>query len=550
VATFEKRHNRSTTLPRDEQCAPELVGRDHEVESLLARISGIAGSGAVVNIYGGTGTGKSVLLQYVSHHAKAQGFAVISVTGSPAESQFPFAALERLVRPLLGGMDDLPPAYGAALRAVTEMDTTAQTDRFVLGRATLSLLEVRAAQSPVLLLIDDADYIDRPSAEIAAFVARRIHGAEILVVTAGHKPFRSASDDAAATELHLDGLDAAGSERLLTMTSPELSKPLREWVLRYAEGNPLALTELPNALAARRSPTVPTELRVPLTARLAAAFGPARWHLPEESNALLLVAAAEDGCSIVETLEATSYLTGLDDLDNALERARAARLIEIDGTDFRFSHALVRAAVYGDASHAERARAHRAIAATLQGQQERIAWHEAATLLRPAEAAAASLETAAFRQARRGNAMDALAAWERAATLSEDPHRRIARLLEAAKLAGEVGERPTLIRTLDKLNCLEATATERARAASIQARFESGVQPTRMQVISLVDLASEQADEGETGLALDLLTCAAVAAHGFGAGADLLPAIDTSARRITCDDFDVRILTIHALAGP
>jgi DNA-binding CsgD family transcriptional regulator len=475
---------------------------------------------------------------------------VISVAGSPAESEFSFAALERLVRPLFAGMDDLPPAYVAALRAVTEMDQAAEADLFVLGRATLSLLEVSAAQSPVLVALDDADCIDRPSAEVLAFVARRIHRAQILIVTAGHNPLRGASDDSTAIELYLDELDAVASERLLDIISPDLSPPLREWVLECAAGNPLALTELPTALAARQSPAVPTDLRVPLTARLAAAFGPGRWHLPEESRALLLVAAAEDGCSIAEALDAASYLTSLDDLGDALERTRAARLIQIDGTDFRFTHALVRAAVYEGASHAQRARAHGAIAATLQGQQERIAWHEAATLLRPAEAAAASLETAALRQASRGKTTEALAAWERAATLSEDHHRRISRLLEAAELAGEVGARPVLIRTLEKLNCLETTAPQRARAASILARFETGAQPNRMQVISLVDLASEQVDAGEVGLALDLLTCAAVTAHGFGTGADLLPAIHANARRISRDGHDVRFLAIQALAAP
>jgi DNA-binding CsgD family transcriptional regulator len=403
-----------------------LHGRDAE----LAELGDLLGrarkgvSGALV-VRGDAGIGKTALLAEVT--SLADGFRVLRATGAEEEAGLPFAGLHLLLRPVLDRATALPSVQAQALRGALGLAEAGPPDRFLVGLAVLSLLAELAVGQPLLCVVDDAHWLDRASADALLFAARRL-GNESVVLLFGTRP--GAFPAAGLPECNLRGLSAQAAADLLGTSLP----PERRYrILAEAAGNPLALLELPRALAdsGREDP-------LPLTDRLRNAFESQLGGLPAPARTLLLIAAAEGTGELAPILRAAASLgASLADLDTA----RAAGLVEVTGSTLAFRHPLIRAAVQHAAPLAMRRAAHQALAGALDGpgQAGRRAWQRAAAAAGPDEEIATALEQAADRSRERSGEAGTLSWYERAAELSTDPAAKARRLTLAAEAAAESG---------------------------------------------------------------------------------------------------------------
>jgi hypothetical protein len=374
-----------------------LRGREHERETLAGLLGAVRGgrSGALL-LLGEAGIGKTSLLDDMT--AAAGDLAVLRVAGAEAERELPYATLHQLCGPLLAHLDRLPPPRREALQVVFGLVGGPPPEPFFVGLAVLSLLAEAADGKPLVCVVDDAQWLDEASARTLAFVARRLV-AESVVIVFGLR--ETAGDTvrhlAGLPELRLTGLPEPEARALLAAVAPwPLDADVREAILAEARGNPLALRELPH----HWSPV-----------RLAGGFGLTRGRieesylrradgLPAQSRLLLLLAAADPVGDPLLLRRAADHL-GLD--REASDPLRAAGLMEI-GTRVVFRHTLVRSAVYGAASSADRRRVHEALAeVTPPGSDpDRRAWHRAHATAGADEEVARDLEVSAGRAQARG----------------------------------------------------------------------------------------------------------------------------------------------------
>ena len=356
------------------------------------------------------------------------------------EKKISFAGLHQLLRPVLHLAEGLSSRQRAALLAAFGMTKEVAPELFLTGLATLELISDAAESSPVLLVIEDAQWLDQASCAVLAFVARRLAAEPALMLIAMRDGFPDPFDEAGLTELRLQGLSEKPAGELLDSRAPGLGPLLRERLLQDAAGNPLALIELPAALRSEHldeGALLPSHL--PLTARLERAFASRASGLPSDTRSLLLAAAADDAAVLAEVLNAAAILEARAVTVDAFAPAIAGGLVEIQGTQLQFRHPLVRSAIYQAAGLPKRQAAHAALAQVLASQPDRQVWHRAAAALGPDEQVAAELEEAAARARQRGAVAAAVAAQQRAAELSENPVRRGGRLLRAAEMGFEFG---------------------------------------------------------------------------------------------------------------
>ena len=452
---------------------PALYGRGEELAAVGRLVEGMrAGRAGALVLTGEAGIGKTALLDAAEQ--MAAGARVLRVTGVESEAELPFAALHALLRPALDEAGALPARQAAALRGAFGMTQEAVADRFGVGLGVLSLVAELAESQPVLLLVDDAQWVDRASADALAFAARRLHAERIAVLVA-------ARDEPGETlpglpELRLGGLDRAAAEQLLA--GDGLALAVRDQLIADAGGNPLALVELSRGLSAGERAGSVTPLALPGASpagRVQQAFTARAAALPPACRRAVLVAALAGMADLAEVSRAVAAGGGsLTDLAGA-ERAG---LVRVTAAGIIFSHPLARAAVVADSDVAERAASHRALAAVLDG--DRRAWHLAALADGPDEQVAAELDTAAQHATRRGSRAAASAAYERAATLSAEPAARGRRLALAAEAAGYAGQLPRaadLAEQADQL-ALEPEAAATLAPVRAQLQFEAG-QPAR-----------------------------------------------------------------------
>ncbi len=302
--------------------------------------------GATLVFSGEPGIGKSAVLDVAKQQARKRGFSVLAMTGVLAEVHLPFAALEQALRPLMKRTERLPPRQQSTLLAAFGItDEGVAPDLFLVALATLTLLTESATRKPILLVADDAQWLDQETYDVLAFVSRRLSSDPIVLVTAIRDGFSRSFGDADTLRHRLSGLDDAAAERLLDTHAPGLSADLRRRFLREAAGNPLALVELPRG---ERAADVRDAPWLPLTERLERAFSSRLSELPNAARTLLFVAAENDGTSLHEILRAGEVLLGEQVEVDVLEPAISAKLIEIDGTEVRFRHPLVRSAHTSD----------------------------------------------------------------------------------------------------------------------------------------------------------------------------------------------------------
>jgi len=439
--------------------ARPLLGRDRELARLYALVDGIEEEGGALVVRGEAGIGKSALFAAAKERALEQGVAVVSTTGALSEAQLAFAGLHQLLLPLLGGLAALPDPQRGALEAAFGIAEGDAPDLFLIGLATLGLVAERAAETPLLFVVDDAQWLDRPSSEVLQFVARRIESDPAVLLFAVRDGVPSLFDDAGLSELPLAGLDQDASNALLDLVAASLPDDLRRRILEEAAGNPLALIELP-AAAAERGTRAAQPGPLPLTARLEQTFASRLTTLDTDVQRLLLLSALDD-LDLAELSRAARRPLRPDDLAPAI----AAGLGTLDSGGFRFRHPLIVSAVKQAATADQLRAAHAALSEALANEPDRAVWHRAAAASGPDEAIALALDAVAERATLRGARDVAVSALERAAELTAEPQRGAQRLFLAGERAMELGRSTDAVRLLHAAQKVGLPAPERAMAS-------------------------------------------------------------------------------------
>jgi DNA-binding CsgD family transcriptional regulator len=416
-----------------------LYGRDAERAEIggLLEAARDSRSGALV-LRGEPGIGKTALLR--DARDRAGDMHVLSARGVESESDLPYAALFQLLRPALDQLEQLPPPQATALRRALGVEDGAAEERFLLFAACLSLLSELSERRPVLCLVDDAHWLDTASADALLFVARRLDAEGIAMLFSAREGDVKVFEAADLPSLRLEGLDDEAAAALLARVAGEAAPSVRHRLIEQSRGNALALVELPSALSeAQLAGSEPLPAELPLTDQVESIFLERVRRLPEETQRLLLLAAADDS-EDARLVTRAAELLGVG--PRALDSAEQADLVSVHATRLEFRHPLVRSSVYGAATSSERRSAHRALAAALAAEEEhadRRAWHLAASVLEHDEDAVLALEEAAERAEERAGYMAAARALARAAELSVNGVARGRRLVGAARAARIAG---------------------------------------------------------------------------------------------------------------
>jgi DNA-binding CsgD family transcriptional regulator len=415
--------------------AAELLGRRSERGALEQLVGAVrAGESRALVLRGEPGVGKTALLERMID--QASGCRVLRTAGVQSEMELAFAALHQLLAPALDHLDRLPGPQRDAVQTAFGLGRAPAPDRFFVALAVLSLLSEVAEEQPLICVVDDEQWLDRASAQILAFVARRLDAESVGLIFAARVP----SDELAGVpELMVERLREDDARTLLdsVLTGP-LDARVRDRIVAETRGNPLALLELPRGFT-------PAELAggfglpgsVPLSGRIEESFERRLEALPAETRILLLIAAAEPLGEPVLVWRAAER-SGIP--IEAATSAADAGLLEL-GARVQFRHPLVRSAAYRSASVQERRDAHRALAEVTDPEvdPDRRAWHRAHAAPGPDEDVAAELERSASRAQARGGIAAAAAFLERAATLTPERAGRARRGLAAARAKRDAG---------------------------------------------------------------------------------------------------------------
>src|SRR6266540_639536 len=448
-----------------------LAGRSNELELIDSLLAGHSRAGPGLLLRGDPGVGKTALLEVAAARAEAAGMRVLRASGVKFEAEIGFSALHQLLYPLRDRADRLATHHRDALHHVFDLTPGPSLDPLIIT-AVLALLRGAAAECPLLLVVDDVPWVDRASATVLGFVARRVGTDPIVFLASARTGAGGVFDQVRLPEREIGPLAEQPAATLLDTRCPGLAPPVRRRLLDEAAGNPVALRELPESLTDRQgSGQDPLPAFLPLNRRLEAIFAVEVQTLPAPSRKLLLLAALEPDASMaVIRTAARSAAPGHTDVDD-LDTAWRADLVYVDPITghVSFRHPLIRSAIVQVTSPAERRSAHRALAAALAGDPERRAWHLAEAATGPDEAVARALDEAALAAWRRGDpsaaaartsneaavsdrrrvgASAAVAELVRAGELSPQPADRSRRLVEAAYLAnitGQLDEVPRLL---------------------------------------------------------------------------------------------------------
>lgn len=544
-----------------------LRGRETERAAVAALLDEAwASRGGALVVRGLPGAGKSALLTDAT--VRAEGMQVLTSQGIESESPLAFAALHRLLRPVMRHADGLPEPQSHALRAAFGETEGDGGDRFRVFLATLNVLAATAEHGPVLAVVDDAHWLDDASAAALLFVARRLRDERVAVLFAAREGDVRSFDSGDLPSLFLSGVDEDAAGALLSDRAGVAVPPrVRDRLVHSTGGMPLALVELADALPVDQlSGRVPLPAQLPLTEGVERVFLDRYRRLPDQAQALLLVMAADDSGRLRIVQDAAAALGAGEDALDAVERSG---LVRVRDGEVALRHPLVRSAVYGAATTVERRRVHQSLADALvhTADADRRAWHRAAATVVPDEAVVQELDAAAERARSRGGLEAAAAAWERAAELTRDDEPRAQRLYAAARVAWLAGQ---AARAQALTEAAHRGATDpglRADAARLRARIEWNVGSLhlghRMVMHAAKDVAPFDADRAremamfgaaleafgaDSGVGIDPVEFAAAEAAGSvrtRCYADLLLGLD----HVTAERWDDAVpLLRHAFA--
>jgi DNA-binding CsgD family transcriptional regulator len=417
-------------------------------------------------VRGAPGVGKTALLEHAIESAR--DLRVLRAVGVESERELAFAVLHQLCAPLAVLLDRLPGPQCDALATTFGLSEGGVPDRFLVGLAVLGLFSEAAQERPLLCVVDDAQWLDRASAEVLAFVARRLGAESVVILFAAREPHDLFAD---LPQKALDGLRDADARALLASVIPgRLDERVVDQLLAETRGNPLALLELPRGLsAAQLAGGFALPRALPLQGRIEESFLRRLEALPIATQRLLLVAAAETAGDPALLWRAAEQL---EIAGPALEPAEESGLLEVDRR-VRFRHPLVRSAVYRAASQEDRQRVHRALAEATDAHADpdRRAWHLAEAAGGPDEAVAAELVRAAGRAQARGGLAAAAAFLERAAALTPEVSRRAQRALAAAQTKFEAGALDDALALLATAEAGTVDDPQRARVHLLRAQI-------------------------------------------------------------------------------
>jgi DNA-binding CsgD family transcriptional regulator len=496
---------------------PALLDREAERAALDGLLGDVrAGRGRALVVRGEAGAGKSALLEYAV--GTAADMRVARAVGAESEMELAFASLHLLCAPLLGRLERLPGPQRDALGVAFGLRAGAPPDRFLVGLAVLTLLAEVAEDRPLLCVVDDAQWLDRASAQVLGFAARRLLAEPVGLIFAARDP---GEQFGGLADLEVRGLPEQDARALLgSVVGFRLDEQVRDQILAETAGNPLALLELPRGLS-------PAQLAggfglvgaQPVPARIEQGFRRRLEALPADTRSLMLVAAAEPVGDPGLVWRAAGRLAIPA---TAAGAARADGLLEI-GTRVRFRHPLVRSAVYSAASLEERRAAHRALAEVTDADRDpdRRAWHLAAAAPGPDEEVAAELERSAGRAQARSGMAAAAAFLQRAAELTAEPVRRSARTLAAAQASLQAGGLEAAAELLNIAAAGPLDELQQARAGLLRGQI-AFASTAGSDAAALLVKAAKQLEPLDAGLArqtcLDAWVAALFAGRFAGAG--------------------------------
>jgi DNA-binding CsgD family transcriptional regulator len=461
-----------------------MVGRERErrdIERVLERAR--SGESAVLALVGEPGIGKTVLLDHAAE--RAGGMQLLRARGVESEAQIPFASLLELLRPALGMLERIPKPQAVALEGALALRPARAQERFAVGAATLSVLATYAEEEAVALLVDDAHWLDGPSAEALLFAVRRLVADAIAVLVAVREGEPSLLDGADLPTARIGGLSREEAASLLDGLAPEAAARLHD----ATAGNPLGLLEL--GRDADELALVPDGAPLVVSARISRAFLRRIGSLDQAERRALLLAATSDSGDLALLERAARRL----DVElAALSTAERIGLVSVKTGSVEFRHPLARSAIYADARPEERRAMHRALASVLPDRDiDRRAWHLAAAAAGVDEQASAALEQAGARARDRSAYATAAVAFERAGRLASDSERRTRLVFAAAQESWHAGSTRHAVALLD-----EARAATHARASLLEIGGLAGRIASRqgpvMRGHAILTAAAEHAD--------------------------------------------------------
>ena len=456
--------------------ATEVIGRDAELARTAAFLDALPSGPSGLVIEGEAGAGKTTLWLAAVEEARERGYRVLETRPAEAEAGLPFAGLGDLVEGTLDEvLDELPEPQADALRVALLLAPPrgVPPDERTVAVALLGAVRVLAYAGPVLIAVDDVQWLDPPSATVATFAWRRLRGEPVGLLLAHrlgtHAPARLV-DDPRLSPLTVGPLTLGAVHRLLhERLGLVLSRPALRRVHEVAGGNPFFALELGRSLQRHEAEISPGE-PLPVPERLQALVQDRLEELPPRSREVLGAAAALSQPTL--GLLAAAVAGGEEALRPALE----AHVIELDADRVRFTHPLLTSAAYQSMEPIGRRELHRRLAELVPDVDER-ARHLALSTDAPDATIAGALEDAAEYARARGATATAAELCEEARRLtpSDRPEDAQRRTVAAARYRFVAGDTMRARELLEQALAAARTGSARAEALVILAhlaRFE------------------------------------------------------------------------------
>jgi hypothetical protein len=527
--------------------APALVGRQQELEAISGIIGRAPRHGQAVVIVGDPGIGKSALLAVAGQTARTAGFRVLTAVGIESEAQLPFAGLHQLLRPVLEAAKRLPPSYRNALLSAFGLAEGPRPELFLVALAAVNLLADIARQQPVAVLADDVQWLDPQSHHALAFIARRAAPYPLAVIGAVRTGYAGPYRDADLARLDLRGVDEAAAREILRVHAGTLSDAIRRQIQTEAEGNPLALIELP---AAWHQSAAGAQWQPTLSRRLERAFAGRMAELPVSGRDAVLVAAIDPVSDLAEILDAVRVFSRSPADAEVFRPAAEAGLLRIEDGHVRFRHPLVRSGVLQAESLARRLAANAALAEVLAHEPYRRTWHKAQSILGPDDRIAGELEANVAIALSRGGVMSAIRDLERSAQLTSSSAARGHRLLMAAEHAFGLGRADLMRQLIAAAARTQLSELDWARMQWLREIFNDGVPGDATRVLELCDIARKSAQAGDPDLALNLLLGAALRCWWADTGPAARARVVAVTSELRGQERDPRYVAALAVAEP
>ncbi len=442
----------------DEQGMTAIVGRRTELDLLGGVLRNLdRGSGVTVRLRGDAGIGKTTLLDWMATEASG---VVIRVTGSESDAQLAYSGLATVMKALSTLQVEIPDPHAQVLSdAIGDGSSQGQ---LTVGGATLAALAAASDQAPLLLLVDDAQWVDDPSCAALAFALKRLPDEPVGAVISERSGVPSTFGNAGFETIELRGLDV---DDALILMGDGTDRAVALRCVEAAEGSPLALVELARQLnhdqLAGIAP-LPDELSV--GNHLARSFVDRINALDDSTRRALAVVAAAHDSNAAEIHRAVERVSA-EPAD--LATAEAAGITRMTSDSVELSHPLMRTAIRDAIGPAAMREAHASLALVV-GDADKRAWHLASASIGPDEAVAKVLEQVAVVADRRGAWATAAVTWERAAVLSTEEAERHRRLLAAGTSRWNAADPYRAIAVLDEVVSMCADPLVRCDAIGIR----------------------------------------------------------------------------------